>query len=208
MRNVPPMSSSGGGKWFSLVVLACCLEAAIFAVAAEDLPSITAQSEPELENAQQLEMSKRGWDKELKIWGKRAWTSLHGGWGAKRSAPSTWEDQMVYNSQPIAEKRAWQRLQSGWGKRFSPDDEMAINQLASMLERDQQMEQPYTEYGPEGHMNLNNDDKRGWGEFHDGWGKRSNNWNKMRGVWGKRDPAWSNLKGLWGKRSMPNEISK
>lgn len=64
---------------------------------------------------------------------------------------------------------------------MAPDDELAVNQLASMFERDPQMEQPYTEFGPEAEIDGIEEEKRNWQQFNSGWGKR-NNWNKMRGT--------------------------
>lgn len=134
------------------------------------------------------DMTKRDWNKDLHIWGKRGWNNLHEGWGRKRSVP-------VFEA---PQKRAWSSLQSGWGKRFSPDDEIAIRQLATLLSRE---EPPYDEYDPENDFEANDDEKRSWSQFHGGWGKRSR-WDNFRGSWGKREPAWSNLKGIWGKRSV------
>lgn len=59
---------------------------------------------------QQLEssMSKRDWNRNLGMWGKRSWENLHGGWNLKKD-PSTWGN---YNYPPLlSEKRAWQNLQ-------------------------------------------------------------------------------------------------
>ncbi|XP_019869567.2 prothoracicostatic peptide [Aethina tumida] len=191
--------SGGGSIWLWSVVLACCLEAALLpAVVAEDIAPVApiSRSDSIDDNPQLNEISKRDWHKELKIWGKRAWNGLHGGWG-KRSVPNYDDQMMPYDSPSLVEKRAWNRLQNGWGKRMAPDDELAVNQLASMFERDPQMEQPYTEFGPEAEIDGIEEEKRNWQQFNSGWGKR-NNWNKMRGAWGKREPAWSNLKGMWG----------
>ena len=113
------------------------------------------------------DMSKRDWNKDLHIWGKRGWNNLHDGWGRKRSVPS-WADQ--------ADKRAWQNLHSGWGKRFTPEDEDTLRQLVAMIDR---VDPQYDEYDND--LEANDDDKRNWGQFHGGWGKRSN-WGNFRGA--------------------------
>ncbi|XP_044254998.1 prothoracicostatic peptide isoform X1 [Tribolium madens] len=160
------------------VLLTCYSLHAALALS-DETPLKSSNDNPQIED----EMSKRDWNKDLHIWGKRGWNNLHEGWGRKRSVPA-WEEQQ--------EKRAWQSLQSGWGKRFAPEDEYAIRQLAAMLDSQ------YDDYNPE--IETNDDEKRNWGQFHGGWGKRSK-WDNFRGSWGKREPAWSNLKGIWGKRS-------
>lgn len=50
------------------------------------------------------EMNKRDWNQKLQMWGKRGWNNLHGGWGLKRSVPSSWDDM------PTADKRGWDSL--------------------------------------------------------------------------------------------------
>jgi hypothetical protein len=177
-------------KMLGLVLLACCLQASITRALSDETPMKSTNDNPQMDD----EMSKRDWNKDLHIWGKRGWNNLHEGWGRKRSAPS-WGDQ------PAMEKRAWQNLHSGWGKRFAPEDEYAIRQLAAMLEPQ------YDEYNPEGDLDVNDDEKRNWGQFHGGWGTRSK-WDNFRGSWGKREPAWSNLKGIWGKRSVQDQIAQ
>lgn len=46
---------------------------------------------------------KKSWDKNLGMWGKRAWSNLHGGWGVKRSDDSDQDNQQ-------ADKRSWENL--------------------------------------------------------------------------------------------------
>ncbi|RZC34805.1 allatostatin type b [Asbolus verrucosus] len=190
MRDAVPAITA---KVLGAALLACCLQAGISWALSDETPLKSTNDNPQIED----EMSKRDWNKDLHIWGKRGWNNLHEGWGRKRSVPS-WTDQ------PSVEKRAWQSLQSGWGKRFAPEDEYAIRQLAAMLDR---TEPQYDEYNPEADLDVNDDEKRNWGQFHGGWGKRSK-WDNFRGSWGKREPAWSNLKGIWGKRSVSDQIAQ
>lgn len=57
-----------------------------------------------------VEMSKRDWNKNLKMWGKRDWQSLHGGWGLKKDLEA-WDNR---NDAPFFdEKRGWRNLQVG-----------------------------------------------------------------------------------------------
>ncbi|KAK4886052.1 hypothetical protein RN001_002323 [Aquatica leii] len=149
------------------------------------------------DDTSQLEgsMIKKDWNRNLHSWGKRAWSSLQGGWGKR--------DSSYY---PYNGKRAWQNLQGGWGKRYAPDDEYA-SRLAAILEQEEQ-EPQYNEFGPDSDSDLNDGDKRAWKGLSGGWGKRSDGWGNFRGSWGKRDPAWTNLKGIWGKRSYTDRITQ
>lgn len=72
-------------------------------------------------------------------------------------------------------------VQGGWGKRFAPDDEYAIQQLASLLEDQQQIEPQYSsEFDSE--PEPNDDEKRAWKQFNNGWGKRAESWKNFRGM--------------------------
>ncbi|XP_045479904.1 prothoracicostatic peptide isoform X2 [Harmonia axyridis] len=135
------------------------------------------------------DMIKRNWNKNLKMWGKRAWSNLHGGWGVKRSISDDFgQDDLV------TEKRAWENFRNGWGKRRVPLEDLTPQEL-SLLENELQ----YTDFD---NLEENDDEKRSWNQLNNGWGKR-NKWSEFRGSWGKRSPspAWNNLKGIWGKRS-------
>lgn len=194
MRN----ASIPAGKLLWAALLVCCLQATLSS--ADETPI----NKPTDDNLQvdDYDMSKRDWNKNLKMWGKRGWNSLHGGWGVKRNNDQmpAWGEHLPY-SVPIAEKRAWRGLSGGaWGKRSPNENDYTMQQLATLLEQEQNDDPHYTDYEMNDLM-PNIDEKREWNpRFNGGWGKR-NKWDKMRGVWGKRDPAWSNLKGIWGKRS-------
>lgn len=60
-----------------------------------------------------MDMSKRDWNKNLKMWGKRSWQSLHGGWGLKRDSGS-WDNNNRNDAPSLDEKRAWKNLQVGY----------------------------------------------------------------------------------------------
>ncbi|KAF5287889.1 hypothetical protein FQR65_LT12163 [Abscondita terminalis] len=137
------------------------------------------------EDTPQLEgtMLKKDWSRNLHSWGKRAWSSLQGGWGKR--------DSLYY---PYNGKRAWQSLQGGWGKRYAPEDEYA-SRLAAILEQEEQ-EPQYNEFGTASDVDGSDGEKRAWKGLSGGWGKRSDGWANFRGSWGKRDPAWTNLKDI------------
>lgn len=172
------------GKFLSALLLAFLLQHEFISCLPEE------SSKDDSQNIQD-NMVKRDWNNQLKMWGKRAWSNLHGGWGVKRSA---YDDQDL----PLEEKRAWNNLRAQWGKRLIPsDEEYAYNQLALFFDQPRVEELMEDE-----NMDNRNNEKRSWKQLNDGWGKRSK-WNEFRGSWGKREPAWSNLKGIWGKRSYP-----
>nr|QNT17936.1 allatotropin-B [Colaphellus bowringi] len=179
-------------------VLACCLQACL--ILAEDATNSLAEDDNlQLNND---EMSKRDWNRDLSMWGKRGWNNIHGGWAVKRSIPS-WVEQQTLSSIPIVQKRSWQKFQGGWGKRLAPyDEEAAIQEIASMLE---QHDRHDVSSDLEDKFDVHDDEKRNWNKFTDGWGKRSK-WDNFRGTWGKREPNWTNLKGMWGKRSEREQI--
>jgi hypothetical protein len=66
-------------------------------------------------------------------------------------------------------------------------------------------EVPTQAQGPE-------EDKRGWSDLQEGWGKRG--WQDLQGGWGKRGwqdlksgwgkRGWQDLQGVWGKRGSQN----
>ncbi|CAG9858637.1 unnamed protein product [Phyllotreta striolata] len=192
MRYARPLSSS---KLLLTTLLAFFLQETLLVVATS-IEETTREADDD--NLQvDADMSKRNWNKNLNMWGKRGWSNLHGGWGVKRSDPS-WLEQNVYSSPPVVQKRAWKSFQGGWGKRFAPDnDDYSMQEIASLLERNDHQSIPI-----EPDFDFNEEEKRSkWSKFSDGWGKR-NKWESFRGGWGKREPAWVNLKGLWGKRSQ------
>lgn len=67
------------------------------------------------------DMHKRDWNQKLQMWGKRGWNNLHGGWGLKRSVPSTWSEM------PSVEKRGWDSLQVNIV--FSSENNICLTQL-------------------------------------------------------------------------------
>ncbi|KAF7267747.1 hypothetical protein GWI33_019061 [Rhynchophorus ferrugineus] len=187
-----PIGKARGCVLYAMALI-FCLELLGLAAAAGDMTSTKT-----LEENPEADYSKRGWKTDLPMWGKRAWSNLHSGWG-KRDLMASEEDSNY--AVPLYEKRAWQRLQGGWGKRFIPSEEdIMIRQLAAALEENE----PENDLGyyPEREIDAHEMDKRNWNKFTDGWGKRSEKWEKFKGSWGKREPAWNNLKGLWGKRSV------
>lgn len=74
-------------------------------------------------------------------------------------------------------------MQGAWGKRLAPEDEYAMKQLASLIEQEEQQQEPqYSEYAGLGSdSDINNDDKRAWKGLNGGWGKRSDSWGNFRG---------------------------
>ncbi|XP_074033292.1 myoinhibiting peptide precursor [Leptinotarsa decemlineata] len=182
--------------WATL--LACYLQACLTFVVADNADSRGQDDNLQVDGD---EVNKRDWNKELHMWGKRGWSSIHGGWALKNNIPSLM-NQQAYPPIPIVEKRSWNNLQGGWGKRSAYEEDDAIEDISSMLE-------PSTRYK----IPTDSDDdfivhdkvKRNWSKFTDGWGKRSK-WDNFKGTWGKRQPAWSNLKGIWGKRSEPEQF--
>ncbi|KAK9870974.1 hypothetical protein WA026_009934 [Henosepilachna vigintioctopunctata] len=180
-------------KLIGAVILAFYLQINFCDAQPEDTPVYPKSEDDNLQVGSDL--VKRNWDKNPKIWGKRAWSNLHGGWGVKRSVPDQFDQDST-----IADKRSWENLRSGWGKRrISPED--LTPQELSLLENESQ----YPDL--ESFYEFNDDEKRSWNQLNSGWGKR-NKWSEFRGAWGKRgpDPAWNNLKGIWGKRSYPDRM--
>ncbi|ERL93814.1 hypothetical protein D910_11100 [Dendroctonus ponderosae] len=158
------------------MLIAICLEAAVLADVANDVPMPPRKSleeNPQLEN----DYSKRGWKTDLPMWGKRGWSNLHSGWG-KRDSDS---DEELDGYPSGMEKRAWQRLQGGWGKRYIPTEEdMVIRQLAAALSEDNN--ENTIDYYPDQDFDSSHEvNKRNWRGFSDGWGKRSDKWDKFRG---------------------------
>ncbi|XP_060531974.1 prothoracicostatic peptides [Cylas formicarius] len=198
-----PVHGKTAEKFLYVVAFACCFEAVILAVAANDVTSSLNSGKSSDDNLQlDGDLPKRDWNQNLKMWGKRGWNNLHTGWGKR--TPVSWDEENAY-SPSISEKRMWQNLQGGWGKRYIPsENELVLKQLEAAMEDQRSNEENDLDSPIEGDMDMHEFDKRNWNKFTDGWGKRSNNnkWDKFRGSWGKREPAWNNLKGIWGKRSF------
>ncbi|KAJ8981312.1 hypothetical protein NQ317_015445 [Molorchus minor] len=209
-------STIGLGKVLWAGLLASCLQASLIVIADE---SGGAKSEDEnLQNFQQTLTAVCQRETGINIYKcgvKRGWNNLHGGWGLKRSVPST--DQLSYST-PMVEKRAWQNFQGGWGKRYLPtEDDLAIQELASILEQENNPNIPPLESNND--FEINDDEKRNWNKFSDGWGKRSK-WEKFREklemfeffgkigmVLGKEILPGPILRGIWGKRSALDEYA-
>lgn len=67
-------------------------------------------------------------------------------------------------------------IQGGWGKRFSPDEEYAVRQLATMLDQNDLESQPL-----DTGSDVDYDEKRSWRSLNGGgWGKRAE-WGNFRG---------------------------
>lgn len=66
-----------------------------------------------------------------------------------------------------------------WGKRAAPEEEYALQQLLTWLEQQQS-----TDNTPDYIVDLepNNEVKRGWRQFSDGWGKRGDSWKNFKGI--------------------------
>ncbi|KAG5879468.1 hypothetical protein JTB14_000901 [Gonioctena quinquepunctata] len=179
MRYASSNLNSAKVLWATL--LACCLQACLIVVAADD--STNSRSEDDNLQVNDI-LSKRDWNKDLNIWGKRGWNSIHGGWALKRSIPS-WVDEHTFQSAPIVQKRSWKNFQEGWGKRAPYDEEAAMQEISSMLRQQNNQDVPID---TEEDFVVHDNEKRNWSKFTDGWGKRSK-WDNFRGTWGKREPA-------------------
>ncbi|KAL3267058.1 hypothetical protein HHI36_011199 [Cryptolaemus montrouzieri] len=178
-------------KLIGVVILTFYLQANLSYALPEDATMFSKSDDDNLPMSSDL--VKRNWDKNLKMWGKRAWSNLHGGWGVKRSIPDEFDPDFQ-----MAEKRSWENLRNGWGKRRITPEDLTPQEL-SLLESEYPDNENLFEY--------NDDEKRSWNQLNNGWGKR-NKWSEFRGAWGKRgpDPAWNNLKGIWGKRSYSDKV--
>lgn len=73
-------------------------------------------------------------------------------------------------------------FKGAWGKRYDPEDEYAIKQLAALIEQEEQQDPRYSEYGSENDLGFNDDEKRAWNSLNGGgWGKRADKWDNFRG---------------------------
>ncbi|XP_044748648.1 prothoracicostatic peptide [Coccinella septempunctata] len=184
--------ASASHKFLGAAVLAFYLQVNFAYTLPEDATILLKSEDDNLQT--DTDMVKKNWDKNLKMWGKRAWSNLHGGWGIKRSIPEDSEQDIV-----IADKRSWENLRSGWGKRN--------DFMEDVLSQEPMMTRLETDYPDSDNLEYNEDEKRSWSQLNHGWGKR-NKWSEFRGAWGKRrpDPAWNNLKGIWGKRNYNDNV--
>ncbi|XP_050515848.1 allatostatins MIP isoform X1 [Diabrotica virgifera virgifera] len=197
MRTTPLSLPTSLGKLWLATVLAFLVQATLVIVATS--PDETNYKIDDDNLQMENDVQRDDWNDNSNAYNKRAWSSLHGGWGLKRSIPTVLEHN-IYSSPPIVQKRNWQNFQSGWGKRTKPDNKVDLQEMATLLE---QHDEPLL-FDSENDYDLHREDKRkNWAKFSDGWGKR-NKWESFKGAWGKREPAWVNLKGLWGKRSEDN----
>lgn len=73
-------------------------------------------------------------------------------------------------------------IKGAWGKRAAPEDDYALQQLLGWLEEQQQSnDNSPADYIAEMETEPNNEVKRAWKQFSDGWGKRADSWKNFRG---------------------------